>query len=167
MQSKIMNQFHLLLHCMHTRDNKGHIVVSSFCASISGCHQNLFLHSNLKIVTLDIYSCKTIYYHQRSVFPPTVSRAHDDHVSIFTYLESLVKNDNVIILGDFSFPDIDRTALTSDSIFPTIHCDLVFHYNLVQKCVCSCSHQWQILDLVMSNFSDLVVDLSVTTSTKH
>ena len=105
------------------------------------------------------FTLSTIY------IPP--SSPSNYHRSTIDYLKSLsFTSTNLVLAGDFNYPDINLAALTGSTASSNLFCDYVFNNNLVQ------SHppvKGSILDLLLTNNDDLihntVVHLPVETPT--
>ena len=78
----------------------------------------------------------------------------------------MVPHRNCILLGDFNFPDIYWQSLSSSHPISKQFCDFIFNNNFIQL-VNSPTHSngyCNILDLVLTNSTDLVFDVSVLSS---
>ena len=84
--------------------------------------------------------------------------------SIINFLSSIVDRHNIILLGDFNFPDINWDNLTSSSHLSNFFCDFVFDNNLLQFVKSPTHCKGNILDLILSNSPDLIYDVSVHSS---
>ena len=73
----------------------------------------------------------------------------------------------LILIGDFNFPDIDWDSLSGDHHHSNIFCDIVYRFNLLQYVEQPTHKMGNILDLVLSNDTDLVKDLSIDSSQNH
>ena len=80
---------------------------------------------------------------------------------IFNYLNDLLShNHNIILLGDFNFPDINWNSLTGQSFYFNQFCNLIFQYNLTQFVTFPISVMRNILDLVLNDNNDLISAIS-------
>ena len=70
-------------------------------------------------------------------------------------------NDNVIILGNFSMPDIRWPSLSADSDFSALFCDLVFQHNFSQLIELPTHSHVNTLDLIITNCEDQITDITI------
>ena len=68
----------------------------------------------------------------------------------------------VILLGDFNAPDINRSTLSASSDFSSNLCDLIFQFNCVQQLDHSTHIHGNILDLIITSSVDTVSDINLT-----
>ena len=81
---------------------------------------------------------------------------------LISFLSDIMQTDgNVIILGDFSTPDIDWHTLTADSNFSIQLCNLIFQYNYSQVVTSPTHEHGNLLDLVITNNDDIISDVQV------
>ena len=91
--------------------------------------------------------------------PPHAGDSYYQHLSAL--LSSLPPGKDVLILGDFNFPDIDWDLLNGGTGFSSCFCDLVVDLNLRQL-VPSFTHKaGNILDLVLTNSDNLIDDVVI------
>ena len=113
---------------------------------------------NLELITVEInFDCPLllcIVY-----LPPNSPPAYFDEV--ITYLDSIASTSCIILLGNFSLPDICWPSFTGSSPVSKAFCDFAFHHNLIQHVHFPTHCRGGILDLVFSTTEDLVHDLSV------
>lgn len=82
--------------------------------------------------------------------------------SLFHYLSVTIQSSKqVILLGDFNFPDIVWSALDSSSLGSDLFCEFIFDHDLVQLIDVPTHNKGNLLDLVLSNSDSLVHDLFV------
>ena len=62
--------------------------------------------------------------------PPNSSDAY--HSSFFNFIRTLPQSNNIVIVGDFNYPDIDWLTLSGTNLNSSLFCDLIFDTNLVQ-----------------------------------
>ena len=84
--------------------------------------------------------------------------------SIINFLSSIVDGRNIILLGDFNFPDINWDNITSSSHLSNFFCNFVFDNDLLQFVKSPTHCKGNILDLILSNSPDLNYDVSVHSS---
>ena len=88
----------------------------------------------------------------------------DAVTSLLNSLTPIIQKHRAIILGDFNFPNMSWDALTCSSPSSKLFCDLVFEHNL-QQFVREPTHcKGNILDLVLSNFPELLFDINIHSS---
>ena len=79
----------------------------------------------------------------------------------FQYFESIVTSyPQVIIVGDFNFPDICWSSLSGTCPQSMLFCDLIFQCNLTQLVDFSTHTKGGVLDLVLTNHNSLVENIS-------
>ena len=81
--------------------------------------------------------------------PPNSSNAY--HSSVFNFIHSLPQTNNIIIVGDFNYPDIDWFTLTGTNLNSSSFCDLIFDINFVQLVDAPTHIAGNNLDLVLTN----------------
>ena len=81
---------------------------------------------------------------------------------ITSYISNNVMNrsDNTILVGDFNLPDINWDTLSAQSAASKSFCDFVFDKNLTQLVNNPTHIKGNILDLVLTNSSQLIQNLS-------
>ena len=99
------------------------------CKLINHFIKRLLANPNLEIITVEIYYKITLTICLVYI-PPNASV--NQYACLFSYLEGLNTQDDVIMIGDFNLPDINWPSLCGHSAFSTLFCDLVFHHNLTQ-----------------------------------
>ena len=68
----------------------------------------------------------------------------------------------VILLGDFNAPDINRSTVSASSDFSSNLCDLIFQFNCVQQLDLSTHIHGNILDLIITTSVNTVSDINLT-----
>ena len=117
---------------------------------------------NLEVVTVELklkipITLCLVYNPPRSDF--------SYYSNLFSYLDVLLSSQNKVILcGDFNFPDIDWDTLSGSSISSTVFCDLVYKYNLSQLISHPTHIQGNILDLILTNDTNFVHNISISNS---
>jgi len=93
--------------------------------------------------------------------PPSSTEEH--LLSLFNYLRSVsdLRNNKLILIGDFNFPTINWNLLQYDTSISNSFCDLVFYLNLVQLVDQPTHSCGNILDLVLTNIEDSIAFLSI------
>ena len=91
--------------------------------------------------------------------PPHAGDSYYQHLSAL--LSSLPPGKDVLILGDFNFPDIDWDLLNSGTRFSSCFCDLLVDLNLRQLVPSSTHKAGNILDLVLTNSDNLIDDVVI------
>ena len=76
-------------------------------------------------------------------------------------LQSLPNSSHFILLGDFNITNVDWSTLHAHSPSSSIFCDLLLLLNLMQLVKVPTHSLGTTLDLVLSNYSDLISDLCV------
>lgn len=139
-------------HCIFRKDRmtRGGGVLVAVENSIASTEVNS--PSDLEVVTVtvgprnDVTIC-AVY------IPPSAPESY--HSSLIDYLKSLISTtDNLVIAGDFNFPDINWSSLTASSCFSNYFCDFVFDYNLTQHIHSPTHKLGNILDLVLTTSDD-------------
>ena len=90
--------------------------------------------------------------------PPNSSQSYLDDV--LTYINSLPKTRDIIILGDFNSPDVDWCSLTGTTSFTQDFCDLLFENNFSQLVTSPTHMLGNLLDLVLTNVPNRIVNIS-------
>ena len=91
--------------------------------------------------------------------PPHAGNSYYQHLSAL--LSSLPPGKDVLILGDFNFPDIDWDLLNGGTRFSSCFCDLLVDLNLHQLVPSSTHKAGNILDLVLTNSDNLIDDVVI------
>ena len=82
--------------------------------------------------------------------------------NLFNFLNSTnIGSVNLIVLGDFNTPDIDWNTLSGVSPVSRQFCDLIFDSELSQLINCPTHIHGNILDLLLTNFEELIQCISV------
>ena len=68
---------------------------------------------------------------------------------------------NLILLGDFNYPDIDWVTLSGHSAASNQLCDVIFQAGLCQLIDTPTHQQGNILDLLLTNIEDKIKELQV------
>ena len=76
-------------------------------------------------------------------------------------LSDLVTQHNTILLGDFNFPDINWDTISSSSPQGNLFCEFIFDHSLRQFINAPTHVAGNILDLVLCEFSNLIIDTKV------
>ena len=114
--------------------------------------------SELEVVTLNIgspftFTLCTIY------IPP--SSPNDYHIPMIDYLKALSSTStNLVLAGDFNYPDINWAALTGSTMSSKL-CDYVFDNNLIQLVHRPTLIKGSILDILLTNNIDLIHNIVV------
>ena len=91
--------------------------------------------------------------------PPNSSDAY--HSSVFNFIRTLPQSNNIVIVGDFNYPDIDWLTLSGTNLNSSSFCDLIFDTNLVQLVETSTHSAGHILDLVLTNQHSNIQNLTL------
>ena len=92
--------------------------------------------------------------------PP--SSPNDYHISMTDYLKSLSSSStNLVLAGDFNYPDINCAALTGSTMSSKLFCDYVFDNNLIQLVHRPTHIKGNILDILLTNNDDLIHNIAV------
>ena len=86
----------------------------------------------LELVTLEFLTPNSLIV-SLAYIPPNSSTVYI--TTFFDYIRSLYSShcsSNLLLLGDFNFPDIDWQTLYGSSPLSSLFCDLIFDFNLVQ-----------------------------------
>ncbi len=135
------------------RNSRGGDVLIGVNNSISSTQ--LSSPESLELICVELLSPKPVTI--CLIYIPPVSS--DLYISTFlNYIRSLSTN-NLIILGDFNFPDINCSSLTGTSASSNQFCDLVFDLNLTQLIDFPTHTKGNILDLVLTNSTDLISEV--------
>jgi len=87
----------------------------------------------------------------------------DYHKNLLFYLAHVSSSaDSIILVGDFSFPDVCWSTLIGQSPFPNSFCDFVYEHNFSQLVECPTHVKSNILDLVLTTSESIISDLVVT-----
>jgi len=119
----------------------------------------LFSPANLEVLSVRLnlpnsVTVCTVY------IPPNITTNY--YKTLFGFLSNFASiTDNLIILGDFNFPDIDWDSLIGHLPAPNQFCDLVFQSSLSQLVSVPTHNQGNILDLVLTNIENNISDLQV------
>ena len=117
---------------------------------------------NLEVVSVKL-NCKNPIIVCLIYIPPQAKVEY--FTCIFNYLNNLLsQNHNLILLGDFNLPDIDWNSLAGHSATSNQLCKLVFQYNLTQFVTFPTHVMGNILDLVLSDNSDLISNTKIDSS---
>ncbi len=125
----------------------------------------LFSHSTIDMVTVQLLTSPPITLCCIYI-PPSCSP--DYFTSCLNGLTNVMTNhENVIIVGDFNFPDVNWPSLTSHSLFSDLLCEFFFEYNLAQL-ICKSTHsKGNILDLLITNIDHHISNLIITHCTSQ
>ena len=102
----------------------------------------------IQLLDLNLFVC-VVYV------PPSID------LSLF-FLESIVKTNSILIVGDFNLPDINWPTLTSSAVHSDCFCEFVFDCNLTQLVDGSTHCKGNCLDLILSNTPDSVGPISIS-----
>ena len=91
--------------------------------------------------------------------PPSASASSVS--STLHFLSTIVNQYNAILLGDFNFPDINWSTISSSTLSGSLFCEFVFDHNLSQLVKDSTHIKGGILDLVLCNSPHLITDLII------
>uniref|UniRef100_A0A1X7SRP6 Endonuclease/exonuclease/phosphatase domain-containing protein n=1 Tax=Amphimedon queenslandica TaxID=400682 RepID=A0A1X7SRP6_AMPQE len=91
--------------------------------------------------------------------PPQASA--NEVQSLIDFLSDLISTHNVILLGDFNFPNIDWSSLSSPSGPSLLFTEFAFRANLSQHITTPTHLGGNILDLLFSQSPDSVIDVHV------
>ena len=87
-------------------------------------------------------------------------------VDLCHYLSTLSNDNKVIILGDFNLPDINWHTLTGNTASSAKFCEFVYDNNLDQLVNEPTHHQGNTLDLVLTNCSRILHNVTIYTNTR-
>ena len=114
---------------------------------------------NLELVAVKIYS-KYSFILCLIYNPPNSDLSY--FFNLLDYLNNLLAlNNKIILLGDFNLPDINWESLTGQFVSSNLFCDIVFKFNLSQFVNLPTHIHGNILDLILSNDSDLVKNIII------
>ena len=82
------------------------------------------------------------------------------HTSVLNFIHSLPHTNDLIILGDFNYPNIDWQTLYSHNHHSSAFCDLIIDLNLWQLIDSPTHSAGNILDLVLTNNDAVIHNLS-------
>ena len=92
--------------------------------------------------------------------PPNLS--NDNVQEYFDYITLLNNStDNLVLLGDFNFSDINWESLDGNSPLSTTFCNIVFNLNLTQLIDQPTHTAGNILDLVLTNIPDSIFNIQI------
>ena len=118
----------------------------------------LSLSSDIESVIVEITSSRSfivcVVY-----APPSADDLYYRHLS--DLLSSLPPSKDLLILGDFNFPDIDWELLSGRSRQSSSFCDLIVDFNLSQLVPSPTHNAGNILDLILTNSENLIDDVVV------
>ena len=143
----------------HDRGSRGGGVLLAVHQSLSS-HQ-LPSPSHLELVTVKVTHSSSVIICVVYI-PPNSSL--DYYSQVFQYLESIVCNSRLIVLGDFNLPNINWSCLSAHCPASELLCNLVFRYNFTQFVNFPTHTQGNTLDLVLSNSVNLVQEVSTLSS---
>lgn len=120
-----------------------------------------------KLITVDAFSESIIVqvFLPQPIFlcvayvPPQSSTSYLS--SLFHYISTLCIDNNLILLGDFNSPDICWSTFCASNPFSCSLCEFIFDYNLHQLVEVSTHIKGNILDLVLTQSTELFCDLIV------
>ena len=111
--------------------------------------REILIPTILEAVSIEILTQPSFYFCCISVPPDSNC---DYFKTLFSYIRSLpIMTHNVIIYGDFNFPDINWFTLTSSSGVSAQFCDLLTDLNLSQLIFTHTHIKGNILDLLITN----------------
>ena len=121
-------------------------------------------HTQLELLTVEIYTTPivTLCLIYR---PPNTSDESELH--LHSYLQGLAKTDNLIILGDFNYSDINWLSLSANQVSSNQFVDLLFREDLTQLVLSSTHCKGNILDLVITNTEDSTSNLWIDSNSNH
>ena len=138
--------------CRNDRSSRGGGVLLAIHNSIP--YHQIEATNELEIIIVEILT--EIHFCLCAVYIPPNS-APTYHTALLIYLEKLLtKYDNVIMVGDFNFGDINWQTLSAEGSVSDAFCDFVFNNNLEQLIQSPTHCLGNILDLVITNCSSLV-----------
>lgn len=120
---------------------------------------------HLEVVTVELQYKVPLILCLVYIPPQTSTNYYSDLFDFFINL--LSPCNKLILLGDFNFPDIDWDSLSGHHPHSNIFCDIVYRFNLLQYVEQPTHKMGNTLDLVLSNDTDLVNDLSIDSSQNH
>ena len=111
------------------------------------------------------WSCRNWNSNSQSFLLCSVYIPPDVVPSLFSlklsFISSIAKGKDIILLGDFNQPDINRENLISSNCSSNLFCNFVFDSNLLQLAKSPTHVKGNILDLILTNSENLVQKLSV------
>ena len=116
------------------------------------------LSDETESIVVEIHSNQTFTVGVMYV-PPNTNDLYHTYLSDLFY--SLPSNSDLLILGDFNFPDIDWDLLSGESKNSTNFCELVSDLNFCQLAASSTHKAGNILDLIITNNDQLVHDIVI------
>ena len=90
--------------------------------------------------------------------PPNSSESYLNSLLIY-FSDLLFRYDNLIITGDFNFPDINWSLLSAHSSSSNAFCDFIFDNNLTQFVDRPTHSRGNVLDLVLSTDLEIIDNL--------
>ena len=90
---------------------------------------------------------------------PSAGNAY--HIQVLNFLRSLSLENDLILLGDFNYPDIDWNSYSGSSSQSSDFCDLISELNLRQLVVSPTHRAGNILDLILTNNDQIIHDIVV------
>ena len=139
------------------RGSRGGGVMLAISKSLS--YQILLTPPSLELLCVKINHSNPIIYCLVYI-PPNAPNEYLQE--FFSYISKFSnQSNNLIIFGDFNFPDINWDALYAQSALSNQFCDIVFDLNLTQLIDQSTHINGNILDLILTNAENLVHNVSV------
>ena len=114
--------------------------------------------SHVDLLSVSITHSKTFIINLLYI-PPGVNFSYLSDVEFI--LRGLNSSDNLILLGDFNFPDVNWTTLTSHTPQSTYFCDLIFEFNFDQLITEPIHKGGNLLDVILTNIN-CVENISVS-----
>ena len=113
----------------------------------------------LEVLSVSIGSSSSIIY--CLVYTPPNSPG-EYLIDFFNYLQSLNSaTDNLLLLGDFNFSDVNWDSLCGLSPASAKFCDIIFNLNLSQL-ICKPTHiAGNMLDLILTNIPNHIFNVNV------
>jgi len=97
--------------------------------------------------------------------PPNAESNHTTHLCSYLSdnldLQNTTQHD-IILVGDFNFPDINWATLSAHSPSSTSFCDFVFDSNLTQLIDSPTHSRGNILDLILTNTSHAICSIEIS-----
>jgi len=84
------------------------------------------------------------------------------HLDIESFLHTLKTTDNLVLLGDFNFLDVDWNTMIGHTPQSLHFFDLIFELNLVQLITEPTHKGGNLLDVLLTNI-DCIVNISIST----
>ena len=116
--------------------------------------------SNLDLLSVSIAHNKTITINLLYI-PPNANVSY--LLDIESILHNLNSNENLILLGDFNFPDANWNTMTGNTSSSTNFWDLIFELNLEQLITEPTHKGGNILDVILTNY-DCIDNILVSTT---